>query len=94
MTVLVLRLIFWMNPSVHALLGLSRVRLSTYLLASFLAYIPTVVAFTLLGNALFVILRNQPMSRWIELAVAVALAVAATLVVRALRRRAALRPGA
>lgn len=88
-TVLVLRLVFWMNPSVHALLGLSRVRFSTYLVASFLAYIPTVVAFTLLGNALFVVLKNQPVSRWIELAVAVALAVAAAMVVRGVRRRAA-----
>lgn len=86
-TVLVLRLIFWMNPSLHALFGLSRVHFWTHLLASFLAYVPITVAFTFLGNALFEIFRNQPASRWIELALAIALAAGAALVLKQIKGR-------
>ncbi len=86
-TVLVLRLVFWMNPGLHALFGLSRLRFGTHLTASFLAYIPITIAFTLLGNALFGVLKDQPLSRWLELAVAVALTVAAAATVWRIKGR-------
>lgn len=84
-TVLLLRSLMWMNPILHALLGISRVRFSTHLLATILAYIVPVVALTYLGDAAFSVLKNQPPERWLELGVMVALALAAYFVVR--RRR-------
>jgi uncharacterized membrane protein YdjX (TVP38/TMEM64 family) len=49
-TVFVLRLVFWMNPTLHALLGISRVRFTTHLAASFVPYVAQVVAVTFLGD--------------------------------------------
>jgi len=52
-TVFFLRVVFWMNPTLHALLGISRVRFWTHLAASFLPYVAQVVAVTFLGDTAF-----------------------------------------
>jgi uncharacterized membrane protein YdjX (TVP38/TMEM64 family) len=49
-TVFVLRLILWMNPFLHAAFGLSRVRFSTHLAATVLGCVPSIVAFSYLGD--------------------------------------------
>jgi uncharacterized membrane protein YdjX (TVP38/TMEM64 family) len=86
-TVFVLRLVFWMNPTLHALLGISRVRFWTHLAGSFVPYVIQIVAVTLLGDAAFGFLKTLSAERWVELGVVVAAAIAVTVAVRTYRRR-------
>jgi uncharacterized membrane protein YdjX (TVP38/TMEM64 family) len=56
----VLRMIFWMNPLIHGLFGVSRVRFRHYVLGTFLGYVPSLaVAVWATGGALE-LLRSQP----------------------------------
>lgn len=56
----VLRMIFWMNPLIHGLFGVSRVRFRDYVLGTFLGYVPSLaVAVWATGGALE-LLRSQP----------------------------------
>jgi uncharacterized membrane protein YdjX (TVP38/TMEM64 family) len=86
-TVLVLRLVFWMNPWLHALFGLSRVRFSTHLIASVIAYVGPVVAVTYLGDSAFDVLKKLPREQSIAIGCVVAAVVAALVVIRVRRRR-------
>jgi len=86
-TVFALRTVFWMNPTLHALFGLSRVRFGTHLAASVLAYIAPVVVLALLGDAAFGFLRQQPIERWIAAAGLLAVGVALAWGVRWYRQR-------
>jgi uncharacterized membrane protein YdjX (TVP38/TMEM64 family) len=55
-----LRILFWMNPFIHALFGISRVRFRQYVLGTFLGYVPTIaIAVWATGGALE-LLRAQP----------------------------------
>ncbi len=85
-TVFTLRLVFWMNPTLHALLGLSRVRFTTHLAASFVPYVVQVVGVTLLGDAAFGFLKDQPIETWIEVAAVLVLAAAIGVLVTRHRR--------
>lgn len=86
LTVLLLRLVLWMNPTLHAVLGLSRVRFSTHLVASILGYVPAIVVLTYFGDAAFSVLKNQPRERFVA-AAAVAVIVAVALLARRYARR-------
>jgi uncharacterized membrane protein YdjX (TVP38/TMEM64 family) len=59
-TVLLLRLVFWMNPTLHAVLGLSRVRFRSHLAASFVAYVPVVIGLNLLGAGALQLFTTNP----------------------------------
>lgn len=85
-TVFVLRSIFWMQPMLHLFFGLSRVRFSTHLGASALAYVAPTLAVAYFGDAAFAVLREQPLERWIA-AAAIAVVVASGWGLRAYRRR-------
>jgi uncharacterized membrane protein YdjX (TVP38/TMEM64 family) len=70
-TVFVLRFLFLMNPMLHALFGVSRVRFSTHLLASVLAYVVPIAVITFLGDAAFSAVRHLPAREQLELALAI-----------------------
>ena len=86
-TVFVLRLIFWMNPTMTAVLGLSSVRFWTHLSASVLGYIAPILALTYFGDAAFALLKAQPRERWIAAAIAIVLVGVLVFAIRFHRRR-------
>jgi uncharacterized membrane protein YdjX (TVP38/TMEM64 family) len=86
-TVIVLRSIFWMNPTLHALFGLSRVRFATHLLASMLAYLVPVIALTFLGDRAMGLLRSVPAAGWALIAGLVGVAAIVGWSVRSCVRR-------
>jgi uncharacterized membrane protein YdjX (TVP38/TMEM64 family) len=66
-TAFLLRMLFWMNPFIHALFGISRVRFRHYVLGTFLGYVPSLaIAVWATGGALD-LLRAQP--TWLIVAV-------------------------
>jgi uncharacterized membrane protein YdjX (TVP38/TMEM64 family) len=83
-TVLLLRLIFWMPPLLHAFFGVSRVRFSTHFWASMLGYVPPLLVTAYFGERLFEAMRRAPASLWAGVAVAL---VAIGLTVWRVRRR-------
>ncbi len=92
LTVLVLRSLFWMNPTLHALFGVSHVGFGTHLAASMLAYVVPVVALTYLGDAAFQVLKDQPVERWFEAGGAVVILVGLALLIRRRRKAVTARP--
>jgi uncharacterized membrane protein YdjX (TVP38/TMEM64 family) len=84
-TVLVLRLLLWTNQGLNAFFGLSRVRFSTHVLATFLAYVPVTIAVTYLGDGLVRVLVQQPSERWVVAAFVIASAFALRWALRAWR---------
>ena len=86
-TVFVLRLIFWMNPTMTAVLGLSSVRFWTHLSASVLGYIAPILALTYFGDAAFALLKAQPRGRWLAAAIALLLVGLLAFGIRFFRRR-------
>lgn len=55
-----LRIIFWMNPFLHALFGLSRIRFSRYALGTFLGYVPTLAVATWASGSIVEIVKAEP----------------------------------
>lgn len=87
-TVLVLRLIFWMPPSLHFSFGVSKVPFWTHFWASFLGYIPPLLLVTYFGQRIVDFFASLPLERVaIGIAVVVALFVTALLLQRLFRRR-------
>jgi uncharacterized membrane protein YdjX (TVP38/TMEM64 family) len=84
-----LRLLFQMNPFVHGLFGLSRVRFATYMFGSTIGYIPALFVIVYVGPEAFEVVRAQPVERFIAAAgVIAALVVTRWTVVWQLRKRA------
>jgi uncharacterized membrane protein YdjX (TVP38/TMEM64 family) len=89
-TVLVLRLIFWMPPLLHAFFGVSKVRFSTHFWASLIAYIVPLFLVSYFGQRMFEVLRRAPMETWVALGAAVIVTVLGGWLLR--RRRTAAAP--
>jgi uncharacterized membrane protein YdjX (TVP38/TMEM64 family) len=85
-TVLLLRLIFWQQPLLHLALGLSRVRFSSHLGASMIAYVGPIVATCYFGEAFFTAIREQPAERWAAAGVVLVALVAILFAVRRYRK--------
>ncbi len=56
----ILRIIFWMNPFLHALFGLSRIKFSRYVLGTFLGYIPTIAVATWASGSIVDLVKAEP----------------------------------
>ncbi len=76
-TVLTLRLIFWMPPMLHAFFGVSKVRFWTHFWASFLGYLPTLLLVSYFGEKLFELMKTASLSTWLAIATGTAAVVLA-----------------
>ncbi len=83
-TVVLLRLVFWMQPLLHAFFGVSKVRFWTHFWGSLVGYALPLLLVSYFGQKLFDALADAPTSVWIGLGVAVA---TIGLVVWTVRRR-------
>lgn len=86
-TVLLLRLFFWQQPMLHLAFGISRVRFSSHLGASMIAYVAPIVATCYFGEAFFTAIREQPAERWATAGVVLFALVVVGFVVRRYRAR-------
>lgn len=59
-TVVVLRIIFLMNPFLHGLFGVSKLRFWTHFWASLLGYLPSLAVVTFVGAESIELLRRHP----------------------------------
>jgi uncharacterized membrane protein YdjX (TVP38/TMEM64 family) len=85
-TVLVLRLIFWMPPMLHAFFGVSKVRFWTHFWASFLGYLPTLFLVSYFGPQIIDVMRAQPPKVWIAVGAALVAIAIGVFLYRRLRR--------
>jgi len=81
--VILIRLVFFLAPPAHWVLGLSKVSYRTFLVGSAIGLVPGIAVLTFLGGSLFEWLLARPPRVW---------AVAASVVVAALLARFVLRP--
>lgn len=89
LAVVALRILFFGSQLIHLLLGVSRIRWSTYLLGSAIGYLPGVLLLVLVGPAAIEWLANRPWSPWRLGLCLLGVFVVVSLVRRALARRAA-----
>jgi uncharacterized membrane protein YdjX (TVP38/TMEM64 family) len=73
-TTLVLRIIFWMNPFLHGLLGLSRIGFFTHLFATAVALAPALALIVWVGSSVIDVVRDLPAERAVPWLVVVAAA--------------------
>ena len=93
-TVLTLRVLFLMQPMLHAFFGVSRVSFWTHLGASALAYVVPIFLISRFGAEVFAFLREAPLSAWLGFGAAVLASIAVRhLLRRRARRRAAASAG-
>ena len=83
-TAFFLRIVFWMNPFVHALFGISRVSFSRYAIGTLLGYVPSLAIAVWASGSVVELLRSQPPWR---AGVAVVCIVALVLLRRVLVRK-------
>ena len=83
-TAFFLRIVFWMNPFVHALFGISRVSFSRYAIGTLLGYVPSLAIAVWASGSVVELLRAQPPWR---AGVAIACIVALVLLRRVLVRK-------
>ncbi len=86
-TVLVLRLVFWMPPWLHAFFGASKVPFWTHFWASAAGYVLPLLATSYFGLAMFDWMRNAPPSAWIGIGAAIGAIALGTWGARRCRRR-------
>lgn len=86
-TVVLLRLIFWMPPLLHAFFGVSRVRFWTHFWGSLVGYVPPLLLVSYLGARMFDAEGHLQWDGWPALAALAGVSVALALVVRALDKR-------
>ena len=67
-TIFVMRLVFWGNPFVHALFGISKVRFADYFLASLAAYVPIIAAGVWASGYAIDFIKGRPLSEWLPYA--------------------------
>lgn len=70
-TVVLLRLIFWMSQALHTFLGLSKVSFWTHFWGSLVGYLPVLIACSYFGPALLDWLKGLPWPVWLAVALAV-----------------------
>lgn len=70
-TTILIRLIFFLMPPAHWVLGLSQVRFGTFVLGTAIGFLPGIALFTLVGKSAVDALREQP--GWLPLVVGVTL---------------------
>ena len=87
-TVVLLRLIFWMPPLLHAFFGVSKVRFWTHFWGSFAGYLLPLFVMSFFGQKLFDVMKDAPARVWIAVGVA---AVTIAVGVWLFRRRRAAR---
>lgn len=85
-TVLLLRLLFWMPPWLHAFFGVSKVPFSTHFWASLLGYTPSLLLTAYFGQRFFDWMRTAP--PWVWAAVFVPMLVIGATVWWVQKRRA------
>jgi uncharacterized membrane protein YdjX (TVP38/TMEM64 family) len=86
-TVVLLRLIFWMPPLLHASFGISRVRFSTHFWGSLVGYLAPLFMLSFFGQRLFDWLRSLPTSAWIAAGAVVVVALVAARWLQQRRKR-------
>ncbi len=86
-TVVLLRLVFWMPPLLHAFFGVSKVRFSTHFWGSLLGYIPPLLAVSYFGEKMLVWMKNLPPTAWLWVGAGVVAMAAAFLFSRWLQAR-------
>ncbi len=59
-TAFTLRIVFWMNPLVHALFGISRVSFSRYALGTLLGYVPSLAIAVWASGSVLDLFKSQP----------------------------------
>lgn len=89
-TVVTLRLIFWMPPMLHAFFGVSKVRFWTHFWGSFFGYVPTLLLVSYFGEQLFEMMKTASVGTWLAL---VAVTAAVLFAYWWLQRRRAARAG-
>lgn len=67
-TIFVMRLVFWGNPFVHAIFGISKVRFSDYLLASLAAYVPIIAVGVWASGYAIDFIKGRPVTEWLPYA--------------------------
>jgi uncharacterized membrane protein YdjX (TVP38/TMEM64 family) len=72
-TVVLLRLLFWMPPLLHAFFGVSRVRFATHFWGSAVGYILPLLLVSFFGQKIFDLARETPPLAWAALALTLAL---------------------
>ncbi len=85
-TVFVVRLVFWGNPLIHMLFGISKVRFSQYFAACLAAYVPILGAGVWASGYAIDFIKDRPASQWAPYAVAV-VAVLALVKLYRMRKR-------
>jgi uncharacterized membrane protein YdjX (TVP38/TMEM64 family) len=85
-TVLLLRLIFWMPPLLHAFFGVSKVRFWTHFWGSLLGYVLPLLLTSYFGERMFEWMRQASIEVWVATAAGIAMI---WIVVWVLRRRSA-----
>lgn len=69
-TTIMIRLIFFITPPAHWVLGLSQVRFGTFVLGTAIGFLPGIALFTLLGKSAVDAMRSQ--SGWIPVLIGIA----------------------
>jgi uncharacterized membrane protein YdjX (TVP38/TMEM64 family) len=77
-TVFLLRLVFWMQPLLHAFFGVSKVPFRAHFWGSFAGYLVPVFLVSYFGEQLFTTLRNAPAAVWIGIVFAALVVATAT----------------
>jgi uncharacterized membrane protein YdjX (TVP38/TMEM64 family) len=85
-TVVLLRLIFWMPPLLHAFFGVSRVSFATHFWGSIVGYLLPLFLVSFFGQKIFDLVKTMPPAAWAGILATLALVA---LTVWGLRRRAA-----
>lgn len=70
-TVFVVRLVFWGNPLIHMLFGISKVRFSQYFAACLAAYVPILGVGVWASGYAIDFIKDRPISQWAPYALAV-----------------------
>ena len=69
-TTIMIRLIFFITPPAHWVLGLSQVRFGTFVLGTAIGFLPGIALFTLLGKSAVDAMRSQ--SGWLPVLIGIA----------------------
>ena len=87
-TVVVVRLLFFLAPPAHWLLGLSRVRFGPFVLGTMIGFVPGIALLTAVGKGVVDWLSTQPPWTWVALVAGVALVLALARLRQGARREA------
>ena len=83
-----MRLLFFLAPPAHWLLGLSRVRFGPFVLGTMVGFVPGIAVLTAVGKGVVDWLSMQPPWTWVALVAGVALILALVRLRQGARREA------